>query len=126
LGDALRLWVRYLNLLDDAVQVGLVVEGDRAYLRVERDSEAPAPAAHELCWALVARTSRERSTVPFRLLSVELVHPAPGDVAPYRTWFDAPVVFGADTTQLVMPASALDASLVSSDPALLSILSRAA
>ncbi|MEO8704483.1 MAG: AraC family transcriptional regulator [Kofleriaceae bacterium] len=124
LGEALRQWVRYLNLLDDAVTVALVTEGDRAYLRVVRESEAPAPASHELCWALVARYARELSTLPFRLLSVELAHP--GDAAPYRKWFDAPVVFGAETTQIVMPAAALDANLVSSDPALLAILTRAA
>src|SRR5262245_30973334 len=44
LGDALRQWVRYLNLLDDAVEVGLAIDEDRAYLRVERESELPAPA----------------------------------------------------------------------------------
>lgn len=125
-GDALRQWVRYLNLLDDAVAVALVVEGDRAYLRVDRESEAPAPASHELCWALVARQLRELSTVPFRLIAVELAHRAPGDVAAYRGWFEAPVVFGADRTQLVIPIAALGASLVSSDPKLLAILTRAA
>jgi len=124
LGDALRQWVRYLNLLDDAVEVGLVVDDERACLRVIRESEAPAPASHELCWGLVARYARELSTVPFRLSSIEFAHP--GDPAPYRAWFDAPVVFGAEATQLVMPAAALGASLVSSDPALLSILTRAA
>ena len=127
LGDALRRWIRYLNLLDDAVTVGLAVEGDRALLRVDRESEAPAPASHELCWGLVARYARELSTVPFRILAVEFAHPAPaGDAAAYRKWFDAPVVFGAETTQLVLPASVLDASLVSSDPSLLGILTRAA
>ena len=126
LGDALRQWVRYLNLLDDAVEVALETDGDRAYLRVVRESEAPAPASHELCWALVARYGRELSTVPFRLIAVELAHPATGDPAPYRAWFDAPVVFGAEATQLVLPRSALAASLVSSDPSLLAILSRAA
>jgi len=126
LGEALRQWVRYLNLLDDAVTVGLVVEGDRALLRVERESEAPAPASHELCWALVARHARELTTRPFRVIAVELAHRAPPDVAPYRAWFDAPVVFDAATTQLVLPASALDAALVSADPALLAILTRAA
>ncbi len=125
LDAALRQWVRYLNLLDDAVTVGLVIEGDRAYLRVERESEAPAPASHELCWALVARYAKELSTVPFRLSSVEFAHPS-SDVATYRAWFDAPVVFGAERTQLVMPASVLGASLVSSDPSLLAILTRAA
>jgi AraC-like DNA-binding protein len=126
LGEALRQWVRYLNLLDDAVEVGLAVEEDRALLRVERESEAPAPASHELCWALVARYARELTTVPFRLIAVELAHGAPEDVAPYREWFDAPVVFDAEQTQLVIPRSALAASLVSSDPALLGVLARAA
>jgi AraC-like DNA-binding protein len=126
LGEALRQWVRYLNLLDDAVTVGLVVEGERAYLRVERESEAPAPASHELCWAFVAKYARELSTVPFRVQAVELAHAAPPDPAAYRTWFDAPVVWNAETTQLVMPSAALDASLVSSDPKLLAILTRAA
>jgi AraC-like DNA-binding protein len=126
LGAALRQWVRYLNLLDDAVTVGLVIEGDRACLRVERESEAPAPASHELCWAVVARIARELSTVPFRIHAVELAHPAPGDIAPYRAWFDAPVVFDAPATQLVVPAAALDAALVTADASLLAILTRAA
>jgi len=125
-GAALRQWVRYLNLLDDAVAVGLVVEGDRALLRVERESEAPAPASHELCWALVARHARELSSVPFRLTAVELAHAAPADAAPYRAFFGAPVVFGAAATQLVMPAAALDATLRTADPSLLGILTRAA
>src|SRR5688572_28972786 len=83
-GEALRQWVRYLNLLDDAVTVGLVVEGDRACLRVLRESEAPVPASHELCYALVAKYARELSTVPFRMIAAEFSHPAPGDLAPYQ------------------------------------------
>jgi AraC-like DNA-binding protein len=126
LGEALRRWVRYLNLLDDAETVGLEVEEDRALLRVERASEAPAPAARELRWALIAKYARELSTVPFRPVAVELAHPAPDDVAPFRAWFEAPVVFGAEATQLVMPRAALAAPLVASDPALLAILTRAA
>jgi AraC-like DNA-binding protein len=126
LGDALRQWVRYLNLLDDAVVVGLATEGDRALLRVVRESEAPAPASHELCFALVAQQARQLSTVPFRITAVELTHRASGDPSAYRKWFDAPVTFGAATTQLVMPLAALDASLASADPKLLAILTRAA
>lgn len=122
--EALLQWVRYLNLLDDAVVVGLVVEGDRAYLRVEVESEAPAPGAHELCFALVAQRVKQFSAVPFRVSSVEFVHR--NDPAVYRAWFDAPVTFGAPINQLVFPAAALDATLVSSDPALLAILTRTA
>ena len=125
LGEALRRWVRYLNLLDDAVAVDLEVEEDRALLRVSRESEAPAPASHELCWALVARFARELCEEPVRPLAVELAHGGPDDVAPYRAWFEAPVVFGAEATQLVLPRAALVARLVATDPALLAILSRA-
>lgn len=124
LGAALRQWVRYLNLLDDAVAVGLELDGDRAYLRVERESEAPTPASHELCFALVARYAQQLSAVPLRVTAVEFSHR--GDPAPYRAWFGAPVTFGAPITQLVLPRAALDASLVSSDPKLLAILTRAA
>ena len=124
IGEALRQWVRYLNLLDDAVEVALVTEGDRACLRVTRESEAPAPASHELCFALVAKQAKQLSAQPFRITAVELSHR--GDPAMYRAWFDAPVTFGAEHTQLVMPAAVLEAPLVSSDPALLQILTRAA
>ena len=124
LGDALTQWVRYLNLLDDAVGVGLVREGERAYLRVVRESEAPAPASHELCFALVAKQAKQHAVTPFRITAVELVHA--GDPAAYRAWFDAPVTFGAEHTQLVLPATALASPLTSSDPALLQILTRAA
>jgi AraC-like DNA-binding protein len=124
LGDALRQWVRYLNLLDDAVEVALEVEEDRAYVRVVRESDAPAPASHELCFALVARHARQLATSPFRVVAVELAHS--GDPAAYRAWFEAPVVFGADQTQLVLPRAALETALATSDPQLLSILTRAA
>ncbi|CAN5154203.1 AraC family transcriptional regulator [soil metagenome] len=125
LGDALRQWVRYLNLLDDAVEVALVIEDDRAYLRVTRESEAPAPGSHELCFALVVKHAKQFVAKPLRVTSVEFSHRS-DHVAAYRAWFDAPVVFGAEHTQLVLPAAALASSLVSSDPALLSILTRAA
>jgi AraC-like DNA-binding protein len=119
--DALRRWVRYLNLLDDAVTVEL----DGATLRVALESEAPAPASHELCFALVAQQARQLSTVPFRIAGVDFTHRV-ADPAPYRAWFDAPVRFGAEATQLIFPAAILDAPLASSDPKLLAILTRAA
>ena len=57
--DALSQWCRYLRILDDAVEVGLVDTLRAAGLApVITESEAPAPAAHELCFALVARHAR--------------------------------------------------------------------
>jgi AraC-like DNA-binding protein len=124
LGEAIQQWIRYLNLLDDAVVVGLVEEGDRASLRVLVESEAPAPASHELCFALLVMRARELSSVPFRPLAVHFTHRATGDAHAFEEWFEVPVRFGAPHTELVMPRTALRASLVTADPQLLAILSR--
>jgi AraC-like DNA-binding protein len=124
-GEALRRWVRYLNLLEDTVEVGLVIEDDRACVRVLRDGEAPAHPGRELCFALVARQARELAGEAFRLLAVDFTHRTL-DPSPYRAWFDAPVRFGAPHSQLVIARAALDAPLASSDPNLLSILTRVA
>jgi AraC-like DNA-binding protein len=125
LGDALRHWVRYLNLLDDAVVVGLVEEGEHVCLRVLQESEAPAPASHELCFALLVARARLLSASPLRVAGVDFAHRcSAADADAYRRWFDAPVRFAAGTTQLVFPRAALAAPLVSADPHLLAILSR--
>jgi AraC-like DNA-binding protein len=126
LGEALRQWVRYLNLLDETVTVGLDVEEDRALVRIVRVREAPTPTAYELSWALVARYARELCEAPVQPLAVELAYDGPDDVEPHRAWFGAPFVFGAAATQLVLPRAALTARLVPSDPAPLAILARAA
>ena len=44
--------------------------------------DPPAPASHELCFALVARYVKQLSTQPFRVTAVEFTHV--GDAAAYR------------------------------------------
>jgi AraC-like DNA-binding protein len=124
LGEAIRQWVRYLNILDEAVHVGVVEEEDSVVLRVLDESEAPAPAAHELCFGVLAARARELAAAPVRILAVRFTHRAPSDVSPYQRWFDAPVTFGARFTELVLPRSAMDTPLASADPNLLAILTR--
>jgi AraC-like DNA-binding protein len=125
LGEALRQWVRYLNLLDDAVEVGLVEDEEgHACVRVLAESEAPAPASHELCFALLARQARGLCVAPVPALAVEFTHRAPGDLASWRRSFGAPVRFGAESTQLVFAAEALATPLRTSDPNLLEVLRR--
>jgi AraC-like DNA-binding protein len=126
LGEALRRWVRYLNLLDDAVEVALLPPGPdgEVALRVTRESEAPAPASHELCFGLVVAQARQICARPFRPVAVRFTHRPAGEVAAYRGFFEAPVEFGAEHTELVLPRAAIDGALVTADPALLEILTR--
>ena len=117
---ALEQWCRYLAILDDAVEVGLVDHGTETALRVITESEAPAPASHELCFALVL--ARARELVPgLRVAEVRFTHRVADD-ARHRAFFGAPVRFGATHTELVFDRATLDLALTSADPNLLAIL----
>lgn len=124
LGESLAQWVRFLNLLDDAVEVELAI-GDDAAVRVVRESEAPTPASHELCFALLVRHARAIAQPSPHIVRVEFAHPMT-DETPYASWFGAPVVFNAHTTQLVFDASSMNSLLETSDPNLAALLSRQA
>jgi AraC-like DNA-binding protein len=122
---ALTQWCRYLRLLDDAVLVGLVEEGALSALRVLVESEAPAPASHELCFALVVRHARAMLESPLALhvRRVAFTHDVPAAQRDaYRTFFGAPVRFRAPHTELVLETSDLDQPLRTADPSLLAIL----
>ncbi len=123
LHEALRQWVRYLRILDDAVEVGLVESDGLIALRVLSESEAPAPASHELCFALVARHARAMTAGAFRLAGVRYSHRAgPSQRAQHREFFNCAVAFGASETELLFEPAVLEQSLKTADPSLLTIL----
>lgn len=129
LGEALRRWVRLLNLLDDTVEMDLEVEEDRAVVSLEGKREEAVPAADELRLAMIARLARELPAAPVRPVAVDFTHAGPDAAAPLAAWFEAPVAFGAEVTRLVLPREALAARLAPpapADPAPLAILARAA
>jgi len=127
LREALRQWVRYLGILDDSVEVGLVPLGPQGALRVLAESVAPAPGAHELCFALIHQRARELLPGTFRIAQVRFSHRAAAAVqVQHRAFFGCPVRFGAAHTELVFDAAVLDAPLTSADPNLLAILLPAA
>jgi AraC-like DNA-binding protein len=127
LRDALTQWVRYLGILDDSVEVGLVDLGADVALRVTRESEAPAPASHELCFALVVLNARNTVADGFSPVEVRFRHLAPqGQMDRYRGFFGASVRFEAEHTELVFPRRVLDAPLMTADPNLLAVLLPAA
>ncbi len=120
---ALVQWCRYLRILDDAVRVALVDVGGNVALRVVTESEAPAPASHELCFALLLRQSRSLVESPLRVLGVAFTHDAPKTTKDrHRVYFDAPVRFGAEHTEIVFEPSEVDKPLLTADPNLLAIL----
>lgn len=130
LREALLQWVRYLTLLDDAVEVGLVDSGGRASLRVLLESEAPAPASHELCFALVKKHAQSMTIGKFHCTAIRFAHRAPSSdarlLARYRDFFSCPVEFGAAQTEMLFENAVLDLPLRSADANLYAILLPAA
>jgi AraC-like DNA-binding protein len=123
LRDALVQWCRYLHILDDAVEVGLVDDGAHTALRVLEESEAPAPASHELCFALVVERVRALAPRGARIVEVRFAHAGtPAQAARHRELFGAKVVFSAPRTELVLERSALATPLTTADPNLLALL----
>jgi AraC-like DNA-binding protein len=122
-GDALKQWVRYLGILDDAVDVALIdIGGDDVSLRVTRESEAPAPASHELCFGLLMRHANAMLDAPLEIRRVNFAHARGRAADRYAAFFGANVAFSAPHTELVIAKRALRAPLKTQDPALLAIL----
>jgi AraC-like DNA-binding protein len=122
LRDAIRQWVRYLGILDDAVEVALIDVGTQGSLRVVTESEAPAPASHELCFALVVHRASAFIGSPVRGVEARFSHRvAAAEQARHRAVFDK-VTFGANHTELLFDAGLLDTVLATADPSLHAIL----
>ena len=123
LREALSQWVRYLGILDDAVEVALVDAPEGLALRVVVESEAPAPASHELCFALVLSNARRMTNRKLEPVAVRFSHPLPsGQAARYRAFFGTKVEFGAKRTEIVFAKNDAHAALTTADPSLLAIL----
>ena len=123
LREALTQWVRYLGILDDAVEVALVDAPEGLSLRVVVESEAPAPASHELCFALVLANARRIAKHKIDPVAVRFTHPLPsGQAARYRAFFGGKVEFGAKRTEIVFAKGDASAPLTTADPSLLAIL----
>lgn len=122
LRDALTHWIRYLGILDDAVEVALIDEGKHTALRVVTESEAPAPASHELCFALVLKHARAMIGGDLAA-EVRFSQRASAEhAARHRAYFGGVVRFDAKVTELVLPRAALETPLTTADPHLLAIL----
>jgi AraC-like DNA-binding protein len=123
LREGLAQWVRYLGILDDAVEVALVEEKENVALRVTVESEAPAPASHELCFALVLINARQMTKTRLTPIAVRFSHSIPQkQIARYREFFQTKVEIGAKRTELVFSKNDIDSKLTTADANLLAIL----
>lgn len=127
LGESIAIAAKYLPLLSDAAEISLVVDTDYAVWRHRLTIDAPGPAsAHEFVVSSFILSSRRALGFASPPIEIHFVHEKPTYLAEYEKLFQAPIRFGMQYNQIIMPRVALDLPLVTADPSLHSILTRVA
>lgn len=118
-GSALRNLITHLHHHDQGAVPYLSVKGSTALLGYAI-YEKGTPAADQIysgATAITFRIMRELCGSGWRPSEVLLPFRKPGDVAPFRQFFRAPLRFGAEQAALAFPAAWLDRALRSADHA---------
>ena len=112
--DALRVGGRFRELTFSFTQVRTATDGLRLTLRISGDT-VPADVrrftTERDCAALLAMHRELFGAEGVPLRQVRFAFPPPVSAEPYRTFFQVPVVFDADATELVYDAELLNRRL---------------
>lgn len=112
LREAAMLASGFLRLLDETVELNLVEEGNLAsFAMIRRASPMPVPALVEFALAWVARSVCELTGRVLAASEVQFNHRCKGDARAYEELFRAPVVFGAQCTEIAFPRAYLGLQL---------------
>ncbi len=123
-GAALAKISDYFPLINDVVRLPYVVGDRHVTFAVEapaRPSTITRPYAEYTLAAIFLRT-RIGTNREFRVLRVEFSHPRPADISEHERIFECPVIFGAETCQMVIPRDVWDMPRTGGDPILFSVL----
>jgi AraC-like DNA-binding protein len=117
LGEAWRTGCAYHRLNSDSAAHYVLVEGGEALLgyAIYQPGIESLTQAHEAAMACVLVLVRELTGARLSPLRVQFAHAAPADTSTHRRLFGSRIVFDAERTALVFPASVLDRSLPTAD-----------
>jgi AraC-like DNA-binding protein len=118
-GDGLRALEAYACVRDRGAVVGLGVYADTALLSYAPHEPAAEGTAQHLERALATMTNILRDLCGAEWASLEVLLPrsAPRDLAPYASFFRAPVRFHQEVAALVFLAELLEQRVTGADPA---------
>jgi AraC-like DNA-binding protein len=124
IGAALAKVSDYFPLIHDLVRLPYAVGDRQVTFAVEapsRPATVTRPYAEYTLAAVFLRT-RMATNQPYPLERVTFSHPRPADISEHERIFECPVVFGAETCQLVIARDVWDTPRTGGDPTLFSIL----
>jgi AraC-like DNA-binding protein len=122
LREALACLARYAPLIHPEITAELLEDGETArwLLTHPRQAGGIGPHADHYAVAVVISRAREVCEAPPPVVAVSFAHARPRDVAPIHRFFGTrSLTFGSETSELVLPARALDARIASHDRRLL-------
>lgn len=119
LGDAVGCFMRYAQLMDDALEMTLDKEGERAILRFHLRPPITQPLAASDFIVAAALSFSKRNVATYEPpLEVQLAHPPPPHAAEYGARLGTRVRFGAPCDAIVFPKSRLAAPLLRANPSI--------
>jgi hypothetical protein len=107
--DVINAFVRYQDLLCDALAIGIEEADGITIIRTALPAEAARQQATEFLTGLVCRTMSECANQRWHPESAHFLHAAPNDLAAHRRIFDCPLVFESEFNGLVCPSASLKA-----------------
>ena len=117
LGDAAHCLIRYSRVMDDAADMSLDADGERAAWRFRlKGGLTQPPAANDFVLATAIAFSRRNVAAYEPPLEVQFVHDEPGYAAEYERVFEAPVRFGAECNAIVIRRGRLFAPMLRANP----------
>jgi AraC-like DNA-binding protein len=117
LRDAIGCFLRYVGLLNEAAELSLVEDGERATLRQHvTDSVRQLPAANDFVMAAADAFAKTYCHVYEPPLEVHFMHPEPTYRAAYDGVFKTAVRFGAPHNAFVLSRAHLETKLTRSNP----------
>lgn len=119
MGESMARASRYLRVLTNSVRWPLSQEGDVVIMGVERLTP-PRPEhrfADEFGVAEMVQVARLFTGVDWSPRQVRFLHARPASTTPFETFFDSPLVFGANRTEVHIDRSSLELPLQRADQA---------
>ncbi len=122
LGEAFARLQQFEHLVYAVNRLTVTVDDRGVVLQWDHANGRPGPLVDSVAIASLVSFNRGLIGNHTHPLAVQFINPAPKDMTSYDAFFQCPVRFGQDTTQLIFPTEYLGLPLAQPDPMLRSIL----
>ncbi len=123
--DALRFLVRYVGINVDLDALNLITDGDQIVIQwAVSPLIIKTDQFNDYAASLIMRELERAAGEPLRPVQTQLQRHPPQDKSLHKNIFSSRIRFGADSNQVVLPASLLELANPSADPVLFELMAK--